>query len=312
MTAPEQITVSAPPRLPAMAHAAPTVQAAFVDAWYAAGAALDPALYDLAKSRVEDVVERSQANIDAAGGPWHEAAVAVADQFVEYVPDIDEELLAPLREHLGEKGLRDFVEALYILDQGTRLRITHGVLFDADEFPAVGDAPAPGRLSRPTRANTRYHDSVLAREEHLVRNALQDPTRELVRLRGGAYHQCDLCNSLRLVDQDEQDVPIVGPDLERRLVDYEASDLDEAQKAALTYADAHMVDPRRVDAALRERLRASFTLEQIVQLTLEVSSWNYQKVLVALSIDVPVSAEGLTAFTIGDHGSLNFGKVLAS
>ena len=70
---------------------------------------------------------------------------------------------------------------------------------------------------------------------------------------------------------------------------YAASDLAQAQQAALELADALMTQPADIDAALVARLGSHFTPDQIVELTLDIMKWNYQKVAVALRVDVEVS-----------------------
>lgn len=184
----------------------------------------------------------------------------------------------------------------------TRLRIAHGVLFDDEEVHALADnVDLTLDGSTPSRANMRWHDAIIARNE------LDPATRELVRIRAARYHQCGLCYSVRLVEGGKR---VVSADLESRIENYQSSDFSGEQKAALRYADAHMIDPARIDHDLRQQLRTHFTREQLVQLTLEVSSWNYQKVLVALSIDTAVSDKGLTGMTINENGVCTFGGLL--
>ena len=66
---------------------------------------------------------------------------------------------------------------------------------------------------------------------------------------------------------------------------YEASDLSAAHRAALRLADALMTQPGQIDAALRDELRRHFTDAQLVEITVDVMKWNYQKVSVGLGID---------------------------
>ena len=66
---------------------------------------------------------------------------------------------------------------------------------------------------------------------------------------------------------------------------YEASDLGEPHKVALRLADALMTQPGDITAALADQLREHFSDEQILELTLDVMKWNYQKVPVALRTD---------------------------
>jgi hypothetical protein len=84
----------------------------------------------------------------------------------------------------------------------------------------------------------------------------------------------------------------------------------EEHRAALRYADAHMTGPGRIDDDLRAQLRRSFTVDQIVELTLDVAAWNSQKVLVALEIDEPVNAQGPSALTFDSTGHFRVGPAV--
>ncbi len=75
---------------------------------------------------------------------------------------------------------------------------------------------------------------------------------------------------------------------------YEASDLDERHKLALRLADAMMTQPAGMSPELVRSLRSEFTDEQLVELTVDVMKWNYQKVSVALGVDVEVRPGELT------------------
>ncbi|GAA1085200.1 hypothetical protein [Tsukamurella spumae] len=234
-------------------------------------------------------------------GPAESPEAAFVDQFVDYVADIDDALRAPLAAKYG-KSLRNFVEAVYIIDQSVRLGLTHARLFpavDAD-FEAV---PEPAEILPPTRANMKWHDEILAH------GVMDDLMREVVRLRGSWYHDCDLCNSCRLVDGQ---TVVVDADLEARIHTYREGTMSPAHTAALAYADAYMVDPAAMPEELADELRSRFTRAELLALTLEMSSWNYQKVLVALAIDHPVSTEGFTAITVGSDGALQIGELLRS
>ena len=61
--------------------------------------------------------------------------------------------------------------------------------------------------------------------------------------------------------------------------------LTQAQQVALELADQLMTHPGRVPDGLRERLHEHFSREQIIELTLDVMKWNYQKIPVALATD---------------------------
>lgn len=83
---------------------------------------------------------------------------------------------------------------------------------------------------------------------------------------------------------------------------YRASDLDEPQRAALRLADALMTQPGDIDDGLVRDLRRHFSSEQILELTLDVMKWNYQKVAVALRVDVEVVPGELTDLVFDAQG----------
>ncbi|MFC4949809.1 hypothetical protein [Pseudonocardia sp. GCM10023141] len=289
--------------LDAIERVAPHAFDALTRSWAAVQQVVDPALLDAVAARMNALLGRAPGAAAATAG--FEAELALVDQFVDYVPDIDDELLDPLRARYTKTGLRDLVDALYVIDQTTRLRIAHRALHlsspEAAAQRAAG-APPDGRLPRPARSNMVWHDTIL------TTNPLGSFTRELVRLRCGSYHQCGICSSMRLVEDGARVVP---PELEPVLADHATAAIPAAQKAALRYAEAHMTDPLAIDDALVAELARHFSSEQLVQLTLEVSSWNYQKVLVALGLDAPVVERSLVAMTIGDDGHCVSGSVLS-
>ena len=63
-----------------------------------------------------------------------------------------------------------------------------------------------------------------------------------------------------------------------------------------------MMDPAGIGPELRDELHQCFTTEQIVELSLDVSAWNRQKVMVALETDRPVSEDALSALTFDAEG----------
>ena len=84
---------------------------------------------------------------------------------------------------------------------------------------------------------------------------------------------------------------------------YEASDLSERQKVALRFADAIMTQPGQIDEELRSGLFTHFTREQIIELTVDVMKWNYQKIPVALRNDVEVRQGELTPLIFDEQGN---------
>ncbi|MGE3619192.1 MAG: carboxymuconolactone decarboxylase family protein [Acidimicrobiia bacterium] len=127
-----------------------------------------------------------------------------------------------------------------------------------------------------------------------------DPlTTELVRLRAAQHHDCRVCQSLRWVEARDAGFDESMTDKVRA---YEASDLPDRHKAALRLADALMTQPGRLPGGLVDELRVHFTDAELVELTLDVMKWNYQKVHVALRTDVPPEPGQLTDLAFDGDG----------
>lgn len=78
--------------------------------------------------------------------------------------------------------------------------------------------------------------------------------------------------------------------------------LTAAQKVAIELADALMTRPGDIDGTLRQRLHTHFRREQIIELTLDVMKWNYQKIPVALGVDPEVVPGCLADLIFDEHG----------
>lgn len=138
-----------------------------------------------------------------------------------------------------------------------------------------------------------------------VRASALDPiTTEVVRLRCARYHDCRLCRSLRY-----EDALAAGLDerLAAKVDDYERADLDERLKVALRLTDTVIADPASVPATLRAQLHEHFSEEQIAELLHDIVKWSFQKVLVALRLDVPVR-DGLSVLSFDEHGDPRIGE----
>jgi hypothetical protein len=160
---------------------APRAHAALLHAWPAAEAALDPERFALLRATVEHLLD---------GGPPAEprddvgrAVVAFAEQFVFYVPDVTDEHRAPLREALDRRELVALVEALWVIDQTTRLRLGQPRLLEGVELPPAApvDVPVPESLGGAV-AEVHAQAMLLERLDWL--------TTETVRLRAAHYHDC--------------------------------------------------------------------------------------------------------------------------
>ena len=281
--------------LEAVSATAPRVYALLAHAWAAAPEVVDPALLDLVHARVNFLLGLTAEDVEGTSD-----VLALTDQFVKYVPDVREEHLVPLREQLGRRGLRALVDALYILDQTARLRITHARLFAAGEFEGSTPGVAGEGMSL-GRTNAAFHHQIM------LLPALDPTTREIIRLRAASYHHCRLCMSGRVVSDGHV---LVDESLAAQIDNYLEQPLSPPHQAALRYVDAHMIEPTRVDDELAAELRAHFTPAQIVEISLAVTAFNYQKILVALSLDLPVNAAGLVAFSFDEQGDLVVGDLL--
>lgn len=84
---------------------------------------------------------------------------------------------------------------------------------------------------------------------------------------------------------------------------YETSDLAERHKVALRFADAIMTQPGQISDELRSSLFVHFTRDQIVEMTVDVMKWNYQKIPVSLRTDVEVKQGELTPLIFDENGN---------
>ena len=83
---------------------------------------------------------------------------------------------------------------------------------------------------------------------------------------------------------------------------YESSDLAERHKVALRLADALMTLPGSISPSLLEQAHQHFDAEELLELTLDVMKWSYQKVAVALGTDDEVTPGQLTDLAFDADG----------
>ncbi|MGI9031700.1 MAG: hypothetical protein ACR2HP_17220 [Ilumatobacteraceae bacterium] len=81
--------------------------------------------------------------------------------------------------------------------------------------------------------------------------------------------------------------------------------LDAAQRAAVALAQDMMSRPADISSALGEDLHQHFSDDQLLELTLDVMKWSYQKVSVALGTDAEVAPHRLTELRFDADGNLN-------
>ena len=127
-----------------------------------------------------------------------------------------------------------------------------------------------------------------------------DPvTTELVRLRAAAYHDCRACKSLRTTTGRDAGV---DETMTAKVERYETSDLPERHKVALRFADAMMTQPGEFSRELTQQLHQHFTDAELLELSLDVMKWNYQKVPVALRTDAEPAPGHLALLEFDERG----------
>ena len=110
---------------------------------------------------------------------------------------------------------------------------------------------------------------------------LDQPTKEVARLRNARVTGCGYCRNVRFAGAREQGL---SEELVARIDDgYAASELSERHKAAIRFTDAFLGHPADVDEATRRELLDRFTPEEIVELAAGVALFmGFSKIAVAL------------------------------
>lgn len=223
-------------------------------------------------------------------------ALGFAEQMSFDVASLQDDERAALFRALGPAAA-PFVQAVYVADFVPRTRAALDALFgatpswsgeSAEDDDPPGLQPAFDELIR-----------VVPRLQ-----ALDPVTTELVRLLGARRHRCRLCQSLR-----SRSALAAGADeaLFEAVDHYATSSLDEAQKAALAFADAMIGPPARIAPETAAGLRASHGPAACVELVLDVTRNATNKVAVALGADAPHVESGVEIYDVGPDGELEFG-----
>jgi alkylhydroperoxidase family enzyme len=127
--------------------------------------------------------------------------------------------------------------------------------------------PFPTWAGQPTlsRAFLKHDEAVFARDGS---GLVPMSVKELVRIRTARVINCKICSNTRNATARSQGV--TEDILDKVTDDHESSDLSEAQKVALSYADAVLFATAPSDE-LKQGMLRHFTPEQIVELTVFVS-----------------------------------------
>ena len=199
---------------------------------------------------------------------------------------------------------------------GDQVAAVTAVIFVMDFLPRAraalralgGDCLGLGREDGQTGREDQPIWDALGRLVRIVPrlDALDPVTTELIRLRGARQHQCRLCKSLRsrpalLAGADESTFSEVDT--------YETSPLPPFQKAALAFTDAMIWTPGRLEASA-PRLRELASVEQCVEVVLDVTRNALNKIAVALGADAAHVDEGIEIYDIDADGELLYGLTL--
>jgi len=130
------------------------------------------------------------------------------------------------------------------------------------ELPA-GDGPD---VVRALRLVPHFVDAVNAQEAAVWASPMSRRTHELVRIRIAQINGCTLCLTWRNGWAEEDDLAEVA--------DYATSTrFDDAERAAIEYADRFCTDSTSIDDSLMARLAEHFTPAEIVDLTLVIGKY---------------------------------------
>ena len=113
------------------------------------------------------------------------------------------------------------------------------------------------------------------------RGVLDHPAKEIARLRNARVTNCVYCRNVRF-DQARQDG--LGEDQVAMITDaFAESTLDARSKLIITYADVFLKNPAGMTDALRAQMRATFSPEQIVELTAALALFmGFSKIAVSI------------------------------
>jgi alkylhydroperoxidase family enzyme len=224
-------------------------------------------------------------------------ALRFAEQMSFDVASLQDEERQELCDRLGDlAGV--FTQAVFVADFVPRARHALDAIFGTSEGSLAWEAS-----SSVTGLDLPQALECLIRDIPQLQ-ALDAVTTELVRLLGARRHRCRICQSLRSRSALAAGASEATFDAIDR---YPSSDLGDAQKAALAFADALLVTPGRIEAETIGALRARFTPAACVELVLDVTRNATNKVAVALEADAPNVETGYEIYEVMPSGEILYG-----
>jgi alkylhydroperoxidase family enzyme len=213
-----------------------------------------------------------------------------AEQFVLDVSAISASDRQVLASTLGAATF-GFVQALYVIDHGLRLRCAVAQLFGTEVFT---EAPSDAGLWPALEAMMTAV---------VVLDTLDPLTSELIRLRGAQAHNCRVCRSRRMVSV----VAAHGASVLEQVEDYEHSTLSEPAKVALRFTDAILWDCGAIPGGVLDDVRAMFSPAAALEIVLDVVRNASNKIAVALGADQASVTDGVEYFDVSADGGYQYG-----
>ena len=301
---------------------APEVLLALQQSCAAVRAASDPALLELARRRLAELLG-VPAEIAPGVRPWGEptaaavadvtawptsaafdersrSAMALTEQFAIDVTGVAGGPLGPAAAQL-EAGVLPFVQGVYLLDVGQRAAVVLGALFATSLPSTVWAWPAedaasesgPGAVVDPMAAV----DQMLRATGRL--RSLDPVLRELVRLRGARHHQCRRCQSVRSVAALEAGAgeELLGADDPTTV-----ADLPPATRSALRLTDAMLAGRPAVTDEVVAEVRRTLSPGEAVELVCYLVRNSANKIAVGFGADAAIVDEGFEYQVIAEDG----------
>jgi alkylhydroperoxidase family enzyme len=247
-----------------------------------------PLLTEAADSRLEEVAQWPSSELFTAPD---RAVLGFTEQFVIDVAGIEPVDRAALTGALGDAAV-GFVQALYVMDHGSRLCAAFQQIFGANPIAA----PPPG-------APQQLWPALQAVMTAVARLRSLDPlTAELIRLRGARFHHCRLCSSRRRVA-----AAALGSELLEDADPAARPDLTGVQRAALALTEGMLLTPAAIPPAVIAAVRAELSPQQAAETALLVAHNAANKIAVAFAVDAPSVSEGVEFFELDEAGDYTYG-----
>jgi hypothetical protein len=271
---------------------APAAIASFDVVFGAVDAAVDADLVELVRRRVTALLRPSlnPEPMPAALSVAERTCLEFAEQFVLDVSAISASDRQVLASTLGAATF-GFVQALYVIDHGLRLRCAVRQLFGTEVFTK---APSDAGLWPALEAMMTAV---------VVLDTLDPLTSELIRLRGAQAHNCRVCRSRRMASV----VAAHGGSVLEQVEDFEASALGDAAKVALRLTDAILWDCGAIPTGVLDDVRAMFQPAAALEIVLDVVRNASNKIAVALGADQASVTDGVEYFDVSADGGYQYG-----